>query len=299
MKVQILLVLVMLAALAGMLLSRWSVLLLAVALAAFLISAAPFLRKAWKKDREVALAAPILLIARAAALGAGYSWGLLRPQNKPGNEYTIGSASYLAKRTMDITGGAVGLLGTLVVGLIIAPAIKLDSPGSVIFRQERVGQEGRAFTLYKFRSMVEEAERSPDVSPTRDGADRSRSDPVGRVPPVKLKDDPRLTRVGRFLRRWSLDELPQFWNVLKGDMSLVGPRPEETRYVALYDDWQRRRLAVKPGITGPMQVSGRADLPLDARVDLELEYIKNYSVGRDLSLLLQTIPAVLRGEGAR
>ena len=116
---------------------------------------------------------------------------------------------------------------------------------------------------------------------------------------VKAAHDPRLTRVGKFLRRWSLDELPQFWNVLKGEMSLVGPRPEETRFVANYNDWQRRRLSVKPGITGPMQVSGRADLPLDTRVDLELQYIENYSLARDLTLLLRTIPAVIRGTGAR
>jgi lipopolysaccharide/colanic/teichoic acid biosynthesis glycosyltransferase len=116
---------------------------------------------------------------------------------------------------------------------------------------------------------------------------------------VKVEDDPRLTRVGRFLRRWSLDEFPQFWNVLKGEMSLVGPRAEETRYVALYNDWQRRRLAVKPGMTEPMQVEGHADLSLDERVDLELNYIENYSFVRDLSLLLETVPAVIRGEGAR
>jgi lipopolysaccharide/colanic/teichoic acid biosynthesis glycosyltransferase len=116
---------------------------------------------------------------------------------------------------------------------------------------------------------------------------------------VKPEDDPRLTRTGRFLRRWSLDELPQFWNVLKGDMSLVGPRPEETRYVAHYNDWQRRRLAVKPGMTGPMQVNGRADLPLDERVEMELNYIENYSIWHDILLLLHTAPAVIRGEGAR
>jgi len=117
--------------------------------------------------------------------------------------------------------------------------------------------------------------------------------------PPKPLDDPRLTRSGRFLRRWSLDELPQFWNVLKGEMSLVGPRPEETCYVAQYNDYQRRRLAVKPGLTGPMQVHGRGDLSLDERVRLDLDYIENYSLGLDLALLLQTVPTVLRGQGAR
>ncbi len=118
-------------------------------------------------------------------------------------------------------------------------------------------------------------------------------------PVFKLKDDPRRTRVGRFLRRWSLDELPQFWNVFKGDMSLVGPRPEETRIVNYYSDWHRRRLSIKPGLTGPMQVNGRGDLSLDERVQLELDYIENYSLWRDLAIIARTIPAVLRGQGAR
>ena len=123
--------------------------------------------------------------------------------------------------------------------------------------------------------------------------------PQSPEPPPKRLDDPRLTRVGRWLRRWSLDELPQFWNVLKGEMSLVGPRPEELRLAQFYNDWHRRRLAVKPGITGPMQVSGRGNLSLDQRVQLELAYIDHYSLGRDLLILLQTIPAVIKGEGAR
>jgi lipopolysaccharide/colanic/teichoic acid biosynthesis glycosyltransferase len=118
-------------------------------------------------------------------------------------------------------------------------------------------------------------------------------------PAFKLVDDPRVTPFGRFLRRWSLDELPQFWNVFKGDMSLIGPRPEEARIVALYTDWHRRRLAVKPGITGPMQINGRADLPLDKRVQLELDYIENYSLWRDVVILVKTIPAVFKGRGAR
>ncbi|RLC77247.1 MAG: undecaprenyl-phosphate glucose phosphotransferase, partial [Chloroflexi bacterium] len=114
----------------------------------------------------------------------------------------------------------------------------------------------------------------------------------------KRPNDPRVARVGRFLRRWSLDELLQVWNVLKGEMSLVGPRPEEVRIVRLYNDWHRRRLAVKPGITGPMQVSGRGDLPLDERVRLELDYIENYSLWKDMIILLRTIPAVISGRGA-
>ncbi len=117
-------------------------------------------------------------------------------------------------------------------------------------------------------------------------------------PAFKLTNDPRVTRVGRFLRRTSLDELPQFLNVLKGDMSLVGPRPEEARVVALYSDHHRKRLAVKPGLTGPMQVSGRGSLTFSERLQLELDYIENYSLWRDLSILLRTVPTILHGKGA-
>ena len=119
-----------------------------------------------------------------------------------------------------------------------------------------------------------------------------------REPVFKLPDDPRVTRVGRVLRRTSLDEAPQFLNVLRGDMSLVGPRPEEAQVVARYSDEQRRRLAVKPGITGPMQINGRGDLSLQERLRLELDYIDNYSLRRDVAIMLRTIPAIMRGDGA-
>jgi lipopolysaccharide/colanic/teichoic acid biosynthesis glycosyltransferase len=122
---------------------------------------------------------------------------------------------------------------------------------------------------------------------------------LAQSPAFKLKDDPRVTRLGRWLRRSSLDEIPQLWNVLVGDMSLVGPRPEEVRVAALYNDWHRRRLAVRPGMTGPMQIHGRGDLSFDARVQLELDYVEHYSFWRDLAILACTIPAVFRGDGAR
>jgi len=118
-------------------------------------------------------------------------------------------------------------------------------------------------------------------------------------PAFKLENDPRITDVGKFLRRWSLDELPQFWNVLVGDMSLIGPRPEEEQIVALYDDVQRRRLSVKPGISGPMQIDARGDLPLNRRLELEQAYIDNYSFWNDLKIIMLTFPALVRGEGAR
>ncbi len=289
-KFQILLVALMTAALFGLVFTRWSAPLLAAAAVVFLASAVPFISKAWNKDKPVALASPFMLFTRALALGSGYAWGLVRPARDMGQEHTIDGFDYFLKRTSDLIGAAVGMIITALGSVLIVPAIKLDSKGPVIYKQERVGEEGKPFVLYKFRSMVDEPESS-----LASMLAEANLDPLL----IKAEDDPRLTRVGRFLRRWSLDEMPQFWNVLKGDMSLVGPRPEETRFVTLYNDWQRRRLSVKPGITGPMQVSGRADLPLDERVALELDYIEHYSFTRDISLLLQTLPAVIRGTGAR
>jgi lipopolysaccharide/colanic/teichoic acid biosynthesis glycosyltransferase/glycosyltransferase involved in cell wall biosynthesis len=270
----------------------WAATLPLVTAVIYLLTTLPFCRKAWGKDRAVALAAPGLLALRALALGFGYGWGLLRPQSEISDraENTIGGLNYVGKRLLDVGGALLGLAVTAVLALPIALAIRLDSAGPVIFKQERVGQDGRPFTVYKFRSMKVGAESELDSLLDLNELPQ---------PAFKLKNDPRLTRAGRFLRRWSLDELPQFWNVLRGEMSLIGPRPEESRLVARYNDWHRRRLAVKPGITGPMQVNGRGDLPLDERVRLELDYIENYSLWRDLVILLQTIPAVIKGTGAR
>jgi lipopolysaccharide/colanic/teichoic acid biosynthesis glycosyltransferase len=170
-------------------------------------------------------------------------------------------------------------------------AIKLDSPGPVFFGQMRVGENGRRFRIFKLRSMVRDAERQLDAL-----VDLGT---LGDEPAFKLADDPRITRVGRILRRTSLDEVPQFYNVLRGDMSLVGPRPEEERVVQLYTDYHRQRLAVKPGLTGPMQVSGRGNLSFSERLQLELEYIEHYSLRRDLEILLRTVPVLLHGKGAR
>jgi lipopolysaccharide/colanic/teichoic acid biosynthesis glycosyltransferase/glycosyltransferase involved in cell wall biosynthesis len=288
-KVQIMLMALTLVTAIGMLFTPWSGLALAATLILFFASAVPFLAKAWPKDRAVTLAAPFLLAVRAAALGFGYAWGLIRPQTDIGKEHTINGFNYFLKRTMDLIGGLLGLILFLIAAPFIALAIKLETPGHIIFKQERVGEEGRLFTLLKFRSMHDNAEAELAQLVDFD---------LLREPVYKQKDDPRLTHVGRVLRRWSLDELPQFWNVLSGDMSLVGPRPEEPRFVALYDDWHRRRLAVKPGMTGPMQIEGRGDLTLDARVQLDLDYIENYSLWRDVVVLLKTVPAVIRGVGA-
>lgn len=256
----------------------------------FLLTTLPFVRKAWGKDRAVAIVSPPLLFGRAAALGAGYLAGVIQPRRDIVAESAGGISRPALKRGIDLVGASLGLIFTLILWLPVACLIRLDSRGPVLFRQERVGEHGRSFIMYKFRTMrVGAAEQWPELVTS-----------LGLTEPVlKLENDPRRTAAGRFLRRWSLDEIPQFWNVLKGDMSLVGPRPEEPRIVAYYSDRHRRRLAVKPGITGPMQIDDRADLSLDERVDLDLDYIEGHSTGRDLAILARTIPVVLRGKGAR
>jgi lipopolysaccharide/colanic/teichoic acid biosynthesis glycosyltransferase len=154
----------------------------------------------------------------------------------------------------------------------------------------RVGENGRLFRIVKLRTMVIDAEaRLANLVDLEQLPE----------PAFKLQQDPRVTRIGRFLRRTSLDEVPQFYNVLRGEMSLVGPRPEEERIVQRYQDFQRRRLAVKPGMTGPMQVNGRGDLAFGERLQLELEYIDHYSLRRDFEILLRTFPTIFQGHGAR
>jgi exopolysaccharide biosynthesis polyprenyl glycosylphosphotransferase len=193
------------------------------------------------------------------------------------------------KRVLDVAVAALVLLLALPIVGAIAFLIKLTSGGSVLFRQTRCGLNGRFFTLYKFRTMVEDAEdRRRDLIHLNE-----MSGPV-----FKLRSDPRVTAFGRFLRRFSLDELPQLWNVLRGDMSLVGPRPPIPEEVAHYKRWQRRRLAMKPGLTCLWQVSGRNELDFDRWIELDLEYIDSWSPLLDFKILLKTIPAVLSGRGA-
>jgi lipopolysaccharide/colanic/teichoic acid biosynthesis glycosyltransferase len=190
---------------------------------------------------------------------------------------------------LDLLGSIVGLILTSPVLFLAGLAIKLDDPGPVFYSQERVGLNGEAFRMVKLRTMVVDAERKV--------AQVLATNPL-RGPVFKIPDDPRVTRVGRFLRRWSLDELPQFWNVLRGEMSLVGPRPEESWVVAKYNDQERLRLTVKPGLTGPMQVAGRGDLGMDERLKLELDYIHNSSISDDLKILIKSLPAIISGKGA-
>ncbi|MBC7226451.1 MAG: sugar transferase [Thermoflexales bacterium] len=195
----------------------------------------------------------------------------------------------LVKRVFDlVVGGMLTLLAFPVMG-IVALAIKLDSPGPVLFRQQRVGENGRLFTMYKFRSMVVNAEA------LQEQVNEVRED--GRII-HKKPDDLRVTRVGRFIRRYSLDELPQLFNVLKGEMSLVGPRPELPWLVERYQPWQRRRFAVPQGITGWWQVNGRSDKPMHLHTEEDLFYIQNYSLWLDLVILWKTVWVVLRGRGA-
>jgi exopolysaccharide biosynthesis polyprenyl glycosylphosphotransferase len=192
------------------------------------------------------------------------------------------------KRTVDVVVSALFLVALSPLLLAIAVAILIDSGRPVLFRQRRAGIEGEPFTVLKFRTMVADAEeRLGDLVDLRKLEE----------PAFKIANDPRVTRVGRTLRRFSLDETPQFFNVLKGEMSLVGPRPEEEAVVALYDERQRLRLAVKPGMTGPMQVYGRSDLSFEERLAMERDYLDNLSITGDLAILLRTPGAVLRGEG--
>jgi lipopolysaccharide/colanic/teichoic acid biosynthesis glycosyltransferase/GT2 family glycosyltransferase len=258
-------------------------------LATFLIVSSPFQAFIAKKDPRVLALAWLLLIARAAALGAGLLKGFLLPPRAQTRVLACQSlAVRAAKRLMDILGAILGLLISSPVIACAALAIRLDSPGPVIFKQPRAGEFGKPFTIFKLRTMVDGADRMVPAL-------HSLNPLTG--PAFKVPNDPRVTRVGRALRRWSLDELPQFWNVLRGEMSLVGPRPEVMRLVDQYSDEQRQRLVVKPGLTGPVQVNGRDGLDFDERLMLELDYLRNYSLASDLKIILKTFSAVISGQG--
>lgn len=195
----------------------------------------------------------------------------------------------LFKRITDISLSLLVMLLALPVVLCIAILIKITGGGQVLYRQTRCGLNGRRFTLYKFRTMVEGAEQKKQDLLHLNEMDG---------PVFKLSKDPRVTYFGRFLRRFSLDELPQLWNVLRGDMSLVGPRPPIPDEVARYQRWQRRRLSMKPGLTCLWQISGRNQIDFDRWIQLDLEYIDSWSPWLDMKILLKTVPAVLSGRGA-
>lgn len=214
----------------------------------------------------------------------------------------LSDAQRFVKRVSDIVISSVAIVALTPVWLVIAVLIKVDSRGSVLFRQERVGMDGRVFLCYKFRTMAADADEQLHREAYRKNIGGEREANAGDDDePVfgKVKDDPRVTKFGRTLRRSSFDELPQLFNVLKGDMSVVGPRPPIPYEVEEYDLQHRKRLDMKPGITGLWQVSGRSRLTFEEMVRIDLFYIENWSLWLDLKIILLTLPAVLRGDGAR
>jgi exopolysaccharide biosynthesis polyprenyl glycosylphosphotransferase len=205
------------------------------------------------------------------------------------NTWYVSRSTLALKRAFDLVVGTIGLVLTLPIFGLAAVAILVDDGRPVFFRQQRVGEAGRRFRIFKFRTMVRDAEaRFHDLASLEEFDD----------PLFKMKGDPRVTRSGRFLRRTSIDELPQLLNVLKGEMSIVGPRPELVDIVARYRPEHEFRLQVKPGITGPWQVFGRSDLTFDEILAVEREYVENLSLARDIRIVLMTVPAVFGKRGA-
>ena len=204
-------------------------------------------------------------------------------------ERAIHISGSFVKRIIDVALSGIALLFLWPLLLVIAVAVKLESRGPAIYRSLRAGKKGQKFACYKFRTMVDGADELKDALRRFN----ERRDPF-----FKIADDPRVTRLGRFLRKYSLDELPQFWNVLKGDMSLVGPRPHPVDDCARYRPADHRRLEVKPGITGLWPVIARTDPSFETCMKLDLEYMKRWSLSLDCKILVRTVPAVLAGEGS-
>jgi lipopolysaccharide/colanic/teichoic acid biosynthesis glycosyltransferase len=218
------------------------------------------------------------------------------------------SAGLVVKYGLDYALSFLFLVVCAPLFLLIAAAIRLNSPGPVFFVQERVGRNGRAFAFFKFRTMVHNSDDSVHREYARDFIVNGKADANGNgngngngkhsgAKVYKLTRDPRVTAVGRLLRRTSLDELPQLLNVLRGDMSLVGPRPPVVYELEHYQDWHKRRLAVRPGLTGLWQVSGRSSVPFDEMVLLDLYYIEHRSLWMDLRIMFKTLPVMLTGNG--
>lgn len=235
-------------------------------------------------------AAPVPCLHAFAVRGARRRWLALRVALECLGWRLLVASGARSKRLFDIGASALALLLLSPLCVVLAVLIKLEDGGPVIFAQTRVGRFGREFRMYKFRSMRPDAEaRLRELL-----AHNHHADGVT----FKLRDDPRITRVGRWLRKYSFDELPQFYNVLTGDMSLVGPRPPVPREVALYTLPDRRRLLITPGITCIWQIAGRAQIDFHGQVELDVRYIETRSFWSDLGILLQTVPAVLAGTGA-
>lgn len=197
--------------------------------------------------------------------------------------------SLATKRAIDVVGAALALLMLSPIFVVSAVLVSLSSPGPVFYRQQRVGRNGRLFNFLKFRTMLVDADEKRSELESSNECDG---------PIFKIRRDPRVTAAGRILRKFSIDELPQLVHVLRGEMSLVGPRPPLPEEVATYNDWERQRLLVKPGITCIWQVSGRSDLDFDTWVNLDVSYIRDWDLALDLEILAKTIPAVLSGRGA-
>jgi exopolysaccharide biosynthesis polyprenyl glycosylphosphotransferase len=201
-------------------------------------------------------------------------------------DLTRSSAAF--KRAFDLFGASVGLLAVSPLLLVIAVAVRLDSRGSVFFAQQRVGRHGKRFEMLKFRTMV------PDAEALKEGL-RDRNEAQEGL--FKIREDPRVTRVGRWLRRSALDELPQLWNIVRGEMSLVGPRPLVLDEDQRIEGWHRRRLELTPGMTGPWQILGPARVPLKEMVAIDYLYVANWSLWTDIKILLRTVPHVLQRRG--
>jgi len=230
------------------------------------------------------------LLKRYDNIGQRNFWHQINFHSKRLFWIIIVRGSYLLKRLLDIVASAILLILLTPLFLIVALLIRFESPGSVLYKQTRVGRWGTLFTMWKFRSMYIDAE-------ARQAEIMAQNEMKGGVI-FKMKNDPRITRVGRFIRKGSIDELPQLWNVLKGELSLVGPRPPIPKEVDEYSLADRRRLEVIPGITCIWQVSGRSDIPFPEQVKLDVQYIESQSFFMDIKILFQTIPAVLLGKGA-
>ncbi|MCS7227975.1 MAG: exopolysaccharide biosynthesis polyprenyl glycosylphosphotransferase, partial [Endomicrobia bacterium] len=202
---------------------------------------------------------------------------------------SLTGVNFLIKRSIDIFISILVLSICFIPLVFISLLIKLDSEGPIFFVHDRVGRNGRVFKCIKFRTMVKEAHKMWwDLLKYSERGEKV----------FKLKNDPRVTRVGKWLRRFSIDEIPQFFNVLKGEMSIVGPRPQIVEEVSFYDKYAKRRLMILPGLTGLWQISGRADIGFNEMVDLDLYYIENWSLGLDLEILLKTIFVIFSGKGA-
>ena len=203
----------------------------------------------------------------------------------------ISTRGLIMKRLLDIAGALVGMVILGIATIFVAPAIKLESPGPVFFGQTRIGKNGRRFTFYKFRSMYQDAEqRKKDLM--------AKNEVHGLM--FKMENDHRITKVGKFIRKTSIDELPQFWNILKGDMSLVGTRPPTVDEFERYEAKHKCRLSMTPGLTGLWQVSGRSDIKdFDEVVQLDMQYIDNWSILKDIKILLMTVGIVITGKGSR